>query len=102
MSRFEVFLRIVASMPILIILLVIGVACFAECWIRIGMQKLSKRSCPVCGKPFGMNSIRLARSEAKGPHDRKRFIAQWNLVCPHCQTKFTLNPDGWTIKITKS
>jgi hypothetical protein len=94
-------MQVAVGLPVLMMILVSGIASMAELSIRLSMRMLGRKNCPHCGKVFGISTIQRARAAAKRLPNNKslkyRFKAKWPLECLHCQSKFTVDPNDWTL-----
>lgn len=96
-------LKVLAALPILILLCLFIVIFLAEWLDRRHMNKIAQSPCLKCGKTLGIEVVQQARAQTKpiGPGSllKRRIIPIWNLNCPHCKTALVIHVNEWKISI---
>jgi DNA-directed RNA polymerase subunit RPC12/RpoP len=103
LSLFQALLWSLVAIPLLLLLLVLGVAITGHHSLRRSIKMASTCRCPKCGNIVGRDAV-LAAKEAYGQKVREmmqqhpgvmfRLVAEWQLGCPRCSFKFYLYPNS--------
>jgi ribosomal protein S27AE len=103
MTTIQILLWGLIALPLLLIALVLGAATFGYYSLRKTIAFAAKSPCPKCGAIIGQAEVlaakeryakRVQEMRKQNPGVMFRLVAEWEIECSKCGSKFYFYPNG--------